>query len=740
MRNRSLVPCALAVMGLLTLRAQEVKEGAESEQLTDLLGLLNTPVISASRSAEKLSEAPATVIVISRDDIRARGYYQLSQILDDLPGMQAVRSNGDYYVKDYWRGYRSTQGDPFLLMVDGRPMNSLFYNAVEWAFVTMPLSNVERIEVVYGPASALYGSNAFMGVINVITAAEATGPSNDAGRAEIVTGSDGLRVVDASFVKQEGDFRFSATARFEYSLLDADQGQAYDYSNNRYYTDSGIWGVLADGSSGMGGPSRSVTDAKALDIRAQWGSTEIGLTYHCLKTGYGNEYAADKSPNNQLWGRDFLSLWLKQTAQLSSNLGSTTTVTYLDTGITPDSYYLENNSWSLGAAPMGMDFQYYLVDNTSWTVNQDFEYKPFPQLAVNFGLKLDEKNQQKGYVTTPDYVGTVVTFNPANPDFPSPLSSTNDPRYRILTEDRAAYLQARWHFAEGQSLILGGRVDGNSIYGTAPTVRMGYVGNFGGWTAKALYGQAYNEPTMVNLYSSFSASQANENLVPEKSNTTEVSVGYTQKNVSSLFSLWSVHNTDTIVDKQNLGEQEFDGFDLHLQYLAQPSWARKVSLWGYVSDIFRNHGANHLDTTTGKVPTTGLTANGEQVGDISKTQLKAGATVETPGDACFTLLARHVSAIDTVASNPLGSVPSYTTADFIADWKTAFGIKGLGLSFKVSNLTNKLYFEPGIDDANAGKTPGVWQNGVWSHLSGGWYSSLLTQPGRAYQATLRLTF
>lgn len=735
--NRRTGAPRVAVLLLLagTAWAQTPLDMAREREFSDLLVLLDTPVVSASKTSEKLSEAPATVIVLRKEDLGARGYYQLSQLLDDLPGMQPERSYGDYYVKNYWRGFRNTQGDPYLLMVDGLVMNSLFYNSVEWAMVTLPLANVDHIEIVYGPASAVYGSNAFMGVINVLTTKDQ--PDSDRGQNALLTsGSNSLKVADAHLLMKQDAFRLSLAVRVENSLLDAEASQAYEYSKNRYYTDPGIWGRLVD-SATMGGPHHSATDAKALDLRALWKNTELGLLYQILKTGYGNEYSADKAPNNQVWGRRHFSLWMKQNGRLSEDLSSTTTVRYLETGITPDSFYLESNTWAPGI-PMGIDFQWYSVTNNSWAVNQDFEYKPKPTLSMTFGLKLERKDLQKGYETTPDYVAPVADFDPNAPDFPKPLTGANDPRNRILTEDRGIYIQGRWRFAQAHSFILGGRLDNNSIYGDAKTARLGYVGAFGRWSLKALFGQAYNEPTIANLYSSFSASKANPDLTPEKSATLEVSGSYTREKYSALLSLWTVKNTNTIVTKQNLGQQKFTGADLHLRYLTRPDWARQFSAWAYLSHIFQNEGSNHPDPT-GAVSTTGLTKDGNRVGDLARTQLKAGTTLELSVPLTLTLLSRYVSSIETIASNPLGRVDAYLTVDAIAAWTAVLGVQGLGLTLKVANLTNKTYFHPGFADANAGNTPGYWADGVY-HGSGGFYSSLLAQPGRNLQLTMGIVF
>ncbi|MBL8112989.1 MAG: TonB-dependent receptor plug domain-containing protein, partial [Acidobacteria bacterium] len=180
--------------------------------------LLSVTVVSASNTSEKLAEAPATVIVITRDDLAKRGYTELSQVLDDLPGMQVVRPYGATYLKNYWRGFRNTIGDPFLLLLDGVVLNHLYFNTAD-VLVTLPLSNVARVEVVYGPASSIYGPNAFMGVINVIT--EAPSKNGTSFRGGLTAGSFATRLADVTASYQRDDFSVRLSARFDDGELDS---------------------------------------------------------------------------------------------------------------------------------------------------------------------------------------------------------------------------------------------------------------------------------------------------------------------------------------------------------------------------------------------------------------------------------------------------------------------------------------------------------------------------------------
>ncbi len=125
-------------------------------------------VASVSKTAESLREAPATVIVVTAEEIERRGYLDLEAVIDDLPGFDISRTNGLFYSNIYQRGLRSDLTTRTLLLIDGIEENEL-QSQVANISRQYPLSNIEKIEVIYGPASTMYGANAFAGVINVIT-------------------------------------------------------------------------------------------------------------------------------------------------------------------------------------------------------------------------------------------------------------------------------------------------------------------------------------------------------------------------------------------------------------------------------------------------------------------------------------------------------------------------------------------------------------------------------------------
>ena len=113
-------------------------------------------VVTASRTKENLQNAPASVIVITEEDIRNRGYASIDEILYDLPGFDLSFSNGIPYIMGYQRGYRTPFMSRTLFMIDSKVQNDMYTQEAELSR-QIPMSNIKRIEVLYGPASAAYG-------------------------------------------------------------------------------------------------------------------------------------------------------------------------------------------------------------------------------------------------------------------------------------------------------------------------------------------------------------------------------------------------------------------------------------------------------------------------------------------------------------------------------------------------------------------------------------------------------
>ena len=132
----------------------------------NLTQLSKIKISTVSKSAQSISEIPASVSIITEAQIKENGYFTLEEALSDLPGFQFRNILGfNSYV--FQRGITS-QNNLILVLIDGVQVNELnsggFYGGGQYN-----LNNIERIEVIYGPSSVAYGTNAISGIINLVT-------------------------------------------------------------------------------------------------------------------------------------------------------------------------------------------------------------------------------------------------------------------------------------------------------------------------------------------------------------------------------------------------------------------------------------------------------------------------------------------------------------------------------------------------------------------------------------------
>jgi len=125
-------------------------------------------VSSVSKKPEDLNTAPATVKLVTHEEIMDRGYKDIVDLLSDMPGFDISKTFSTLYANINQLGFRQENTERTLFMVDGVEENDIWLN---WAYISrqFPLSNVKAVEILYGPSSTMYGPRAFIGAINIIT-------------------------------------------------------------------------------------------------------------------------------------------------------------------------------------------------------------------------------------------------------------------------------------------------------------------------------------------------------------------------------------------------------------------------------------------------------------------------------------------------------------------------------------------------------------------------------------------
>jgi len=126
-------------------------------------------VFSASRRRERIVEAPAAVTHLTEVEVeRQASHGQVPKLLEFTPGAQVTQS-GLYDFNFNTRGFNSSLNRRIVTLIDGRDPSVPFLGSQEWAAVSFPLDDLASVELVRGPSSALYGANAFNGVLNLVT-------------------------------------------------------------------------------------------------------------------------------------------------------------------------------------------------------------------------------------------------------------------------------------------------------------------------------------------------------------------------------------------------------------------------------------------------------------------------------------------------------------------------------------------------------------------------------------------
>src|SRR5216117_2835704 len=167
-RNYAARVC-IATIAALAAFAANAQTGKPSD-LADLSleELANLEVTSVSRRAERLSDAPASIFVITGDDIRRSGATSIPEALRLAPNLEVARVDSRQYAISA-RGFNNTIANKLLVLIDGRTVYTPLFSGVFWDAQDTLLEDVDRIEVISGPGATLWGANAVNGVINVIT-------------------------------------------------------------------------------------------------------------------------------------------------------------------------------------------------------------------------------------------------------------------------------------------------------------------------------------------------------------------------------------------------------------------------------------------------------------------------------------------------------------------------------------------------------------------------------------------
>ncbi len=171
--SRRLIEIALAGSAVLCIASEALAEQAHAGQLPELKQLtieelLNVDVTLPSRRPVRVMEVPSAVAVLTNEEIWRSGSVSIPETLRAVPGVFVGRSGAATWVISS-RGFATSAPNKMLVMIDGRSVYSPLFGGVLWEHIDYVLADVDRIEVIRGPGTSFWGSNAVNGVINVVS-------------------------------------------------------------------------------------------------------------------------------------------------------------------------------------------------------------------------------------------------------------------------------------------------------------------------------------------------------------------------------------------------------------------------------------------------------------------------------------------------------------------------------------------------------------------------------------------
>lgn len=194
----------------------------------DLAQLLDVPVTGSTLTEESLKTVPSVVTVFTREQIDRLGLDYLYELLRLVPGFQVSRNADNPFNYTFSAGGRrlGNRALEILLVVDGRLFGNPRAVGADTGISLFPLQQIERVEVIQGPGSSLYGSGAYTGVINIISRKSETS-------VKAALGSDNRHQLDVHWFEYWGDWRNNL-----YLHAYGDEGQDYHRADGRTTTDA----------------------------------------------------------------------------------------------------------------------------------------------------------------------------------------------------------------------------------------------------------------------------------------------------------------------------------------------------------------------------------------------------------------------------------------------------------------------------------------------------------------------
>ncbi len=470
--------------------------------------LMKVEVITPTRHRLDVTKAPATVYVVTREDIELRQYRTLEDLLEDIPEIEIQKkADGESWNNLTIRGVSGNE--KLIIMIDGVRISALTGDPTPIA-ENFPLMNVERVEIILGPASVVYGPDAMSGVINIITSK----PTKTRGSLESAYGRFGT--TEARF-----DFHVRLGDRVMFSLLYGEYFSDEPFFP-KYYPEEYAWYTDVYSKTGEVKLLGS-TDTIRVPIAPYETPTRAyfiygTLNFHFFTLGYirithRHSTSLSVKPEYTLYKRD--AFW-KTTLEMifvkheyffnQKRFRLSGTISFHNYFLSPQSKFINVFSLYQDAYKYGSGRSFRLHEQMTWELSKHFrlvtgfEFESTAVLPRTSDLPFPFNPNLPADVQGLYYLGTDIV-NKDGKD----LRIYQD-FYHMTYQDISFYTQIEWEFPYNVIFFAGIRYDDDTRYTGVFSPRVGLIWlPTERWSIKFLYGEGFLAPPPSLAYQHFGA-------------------------------------------------------------------------------------------------------------------------------------------------------------------------------------------------------------------------------------------
>ena len=620
------------------------------------------------------------------------GYRDLEEVLEIIPGFSSTQTRYGALPTGTRGVTNIRQGGKLLVLLDGTPYNDVMYGSSIFFGATFNLDAVERIEVIRGPGSALYGRNAFSGVINIITkqakqdnrfelGASAGSYNTYDGRLAYNLKRDqvGARI-DAKYYSTDGTNSKYNNGEGGESTWNLPHDNIYINGNIQYKNFSffGSFSRREDGNSPATSLGDFITD----------GSTVFNIGTYNLS--YAKQVSSNTRIHAKLYGRN--EYRTQDIALATPRTIDTFYIEAIDSWIPFNAVYPEGgyaepvfSAYTYGAE---LEAGIQLLKNNNLLVGLQGDFHGIANASVRSNYNLAD-NLPIVY----DDNGTIRQYSKENMPVYEPGWILNGGHDYI---NAAVYLQDVHNFRENLSLTLGGRLDYDSEVGLILNPRLGMVWEPGKNNAiKLLYGKAYRAPTTNEQYKIMGFDLGNKNLKHENIHTFELALGSKTGKLYSELSLYYnlldnlILQLDTasgtnVKSYYNVGNNTSYGLELEVKYLLNKR------IFTFANYSYTNS-TDYRDTESGEI--------NQPHPNIPQHIVNLGINANITSRINWSILARYKGPIQKYLVDDTFNRNTYVSQDVVGDFLLLNStllfsdiFKGFDLSIQGYNLLNRVYY------------------------------------------------